>query len=90
MNTDSDNSLLEFPCDFPIKMMGHDRGAFYEAARAIIEEHAGAISEDAVRTSSSRNGRFVSMTVTIRAGSRQQLDAIYNDLSKHDEILVAL
>ncbi len=90
-NSDSnDNSLLEFPCEFPIKMMGHDREAFHATARAIIEQHAGAIDDDAIRLAASRNGRFVSMTVTIQAKSQQQLDAIYVDLSASDEILVAL
>lgn len=90
MNADSEKSLLEFPCDFPIKMMGHDRASFHEAARAVIETHAGVIDDDAVRTSSSRNGRFISVTVTIRAQSQQQLDAIYRDLTDHEEVLVAL
>lgn len=86
----SDQQILEFPCDFPIKMMGHDRREFHEAARAVIEQHAGPVDEDAVRLASSRNGRFVSLTITIRAQSRQQLDAIYMDLTAHEEILVAL
>ncbi|MDZ7770225.1 MAG: DUF493 domain-containing protein [Woeseiaceae bacterium] len=89
-NNSNDNSLLEFPCEFPIKMMGHDREAFHATARAIIEQHAGAIDDNAIRLAASRNGRFVSMTVTIHAESRQQLDAIYVDLSDSDEILVAL
>ncbi|MBT8096305.1 MAG: DUF493 domain-containing protein [Woeseia sp.] len=85
-----DSQLLEFPCDFPIKMMGKDHPAFHDAARAIIEEHAGPIDENLMRAASSRNGRFISLTITIRAHSQQQLDAIYVDLSAHDEILVAL
>lgn len=87
---DKDQTLLEFPCDFPIKMMGRDHPPFHAAARAIIEQHAGAIDESMVRAASSSNGRFVSLTFTIRAESQQQLDAIYIDLSAHDEILVAL
>lgn len=85
-----DRKLLEFPCDFPIKMMGKNEPSFHDAARSVVEHHAGPIDETAVRTSNSRNGRFVSMTVTIRAVSQQQLDAIYVDLTAHDEILVAL
>lgn len=85
-----ERKLLEFPCEFPIKMMGKDRPAFHDAARAIVEQHSGPIDDSAVRTSSSRNGRFVSLTITIRAVSQQQLDAIYIDLTAHDEVLVAL
>ena len=83
-------SLLEFPCDFPIKMMGRDQPEFRVAAFEVIERHAGPVANDAVRESSSREGRFLSITVTIRATSQQQLDDIYRDLSSHEQILVAL
>ena len=83
-------TLLEFPCEFPIKMMGRDEPAFYDAARQIIEKHAGELDEDAYRKAMSRDANFVSLTVTINATSQKQLDDIYRDLSAHDEILVAL
>lgn len=83
-------SLLEFPCDFPIKMMGRDQRAFREAAFEVIERHAGPVSGDAVRESLSREGRFLSITVTITATSQQQLDDIYRDLCAHAQVLVAL
>lgn len=81
---------LEFPCEFPIKMMGHDQPAFHAAARTIVERHAGELEDDAIRQSHSRKGNFVSLTVTINATSQTQLDRIYEDLSADDEILVAL
>jgi putative lipoic acid-binding regulatory protein len=87
---DREDTLLEFPCDFPIKMMGRDEDSFREAAIAVIEEHAGKLSDDAISTSSSRKGNFVSITVTISAQSQQQLDDIYQALTDHEEILVAL
>lgn len=83
-------TMLEFPCEFPIKMMGRDEPAFHDAARQIIEKHAGALDDDAYRKAMSRDANFVSLTVTITATSQQQLDDIYQDLSAHDEILVAL
>ncbi|HEX2140583.1 MAG TPA: DUF493 domain-containing protein [Woeseiaceae bacterium] len=84
------DSVLEFPCDFPIKMMGRDAPEFRAAAFGVIERHAGPVADDAVRESSSRQGRFLSITVTIKATSQQQLDDIYRDLSSHEQILVAL
>ena len=83
-------TMLEFPCEFPIKMMGRDEPAFHDAARTIIERHAGQVDDDAYRTAMSRDANFVSLTVTINATSQQQLDDIYQELSAHDEILVAL
>ena len=83
-------ALLEFPCQFPIKMMGRDHAAFHAAARGIVAKHAGEIRGDAIGQSASRKGNFVSVTITIEATSQQQLDKIYADLTEHDEILVAL
>ncbi len=83
-------AILEFPCQFPIKIMGRDHAAFHEAARSIVGRHAGDISDDAVRQAASRKGNFVSVTITIEATSQQQLDDIYQDLTADEEILVAL
>ena len=85
-----DETLLAFPCDFPIKMMGRDEPGFREAAVALVEQHAGAISDDAIRTAMSRKGKKQSITITIKAKNQKQLDDIYRDLSKNEEILVAL
>lgn len=84
------DSLLEFPCKFPIKMMGRDDDAFRESALQIIERHAGIVEDDAVRITPSSAGNFVSITVTIDAKSQAQLDDIYNDLSANSDVLVAL
>lgn len=84
------DTLLEFPCEFPIKMMGRDEQAFRAAALAVIRRHAGPVPDEAVREAASRGGRFVSLTVTITATSRQQLDAIYRDLTANKQVLVAL
>lgn len=88
--TSSGESLLEFPCEFPIKMMGRDEPAFHEAARAILERHVGELESDAMRKAHSRNANFVSLTATITATSQAQLDGIYAELSASDDILVAL
>jgi len=85
-----DETLLAFPCDFPIKMMGRDEPGFREAAVSLVEQHAGAISDDAIRTAMSRKGNFLSITITIKAKNQKQLDDIYRDLSKNEEVLVAL
>jgi putative lipoic acid-binding regulatory protein len=85
-----DEKLLQFPCDFPVKMMGRDQPEFRETAIALIERHTGEIQSDAIRTTLSRKGNFLSITITIKATSQQQLDDIYRDLTEHDAILVAL
>lgn len=86
----ADESVLEFPCRFPIKMMGRDTPEFRSTARALVEKHAGAVDDGAVQAASSRHGRFVSVTVTITATSREQLDAIYREVTAHEDVLMAL
>ena len=86
----SDESVIEFPCTFPIKMMGRDTPEFRATARTLVEKHAGVVPDEAVQVALSRNGRFVSITVTIIATSQQQLDDIYADATNHADVLYAL
>ena len=86
----AEESAIEFPCEFPIKMMGRDTPEFRSTARALVEKHAGKVANDAVREAQSRKGNFVSITVTITATSQQQLDAIYQDVTDHEDVLMAL
>ncbi|WP_405223537.1 YbeD family protein [Lentisalinibacter sediminis] len=86
-----EDSLLEFPCDFPIKVMGRDEDDdFRSEAVAIVEAEVGPLPAGAVTTQPSRNGRFLSVTVTVRAESRAQLDSLYRRLSNHERVLVVL
>ena len=71
-------------------MMGRDEPEFRDAAVSVVEQHAGTIADDAIRTTNSRNGNFLSITITIEAQSQRQLDDIYRDLTEHEEILAAL
>jgi putative lipoic acid-binding regulatory protein len=86
----NDETLLEFPCDFPIKIMGRESDEFRALARALVEKHTGPLSDDAIASALSRNGAFISVTVTVVAQSQQQLDDIYREVTSHDEILIAL
>lgn len=90
MTDQSDDTLLEFPCRFPIKMMGRDGDSFREAVLELVESHVGKIPADSISESMSSKGNFRSITVTIDAESQQQLDNIYQALCDHEEILVAL
>jgi putative lipoic acid-binding regulatory protein len=86
----NDESVIEFPCEFPIKMMGRDTPEFRATARILIEHHVGPLAEEAIQTNLSGKGNFVSVTVTVTATSQQQLDDIYRDVSGHDDVLMAL
>lgn len=90
MADEDQKPVIEFPCSFPIKMMGRDQKSFRKSAIEVVARHTGEVAEDAIRTSMSRNGNFVAITITIEAESQEQLDNLYNDLCSHEEILVAL
>lgn len=86
----SDQSLLEFPCDFPVKIMGRESAAFRSLAREMVERHVGPVNDNCVQSSLSRNGSFVSVTITVHAQNQLQLDNIYREVSAHVDVLMAL
>lgn len=85
-----DDELFRFPADFPVKVMGRDSESFRTLTLAIIERHAGPMSPDRITERTSRAGKFLALTYTIRAESRAQLDSIYQDLTDSGVVLVAL
>ncbi len=86
----SSDSLIEFPCDFPLKVMGHAAADFDALVRGIVGRHVARLAPDAVRATPSRQGKYVSLTVTVRAESQAQLDALYTELSAHERVLMVL
>jgi putative lipoic acid-binding regulatory protein len=83
-------TLLEFPCKFPIKAMGRDIDGFKELVEKIVFEHAGVYPGEVTTTNSSETGKFVSVTVTIEATSKAQLDCIYLALTDCEQVVIAL
>jgi putative lipoic acid-binding regulatory protein len=82
--------LFDFPCDFPIKVMGRESESFRTLTLAIVERHAGSLAPERISERASSGGRFLALTYTIRAESRAQLDRIYQDLTDSGVVLVAL
>ena len=87
---DVQETLLEFPCKFPIKAMGRCEAGFEALAVAIILGHADIFKNEEITTNPSGSKNFVSVTVTILATSKAQLDRIYKDLTDCEQVLVAL
>ena len=83
-------TLLEFPVDFPIKIMGAANEAFRSRAIGIVTRHFGAPDPSRIEERPSRGGRYLGLTITVRAESRAQLDAAYLELSACPDVLVAL
>lgn len=85
-----DQSLIEYPCDFPIKIMGKADGELEQTVIAIFRRHCPDLGEGAISSRSSKGGNYLALTVTIRATSREQLDNIYRELSACEQVLMAL
>ena len=88
--SDEQESPLKFPCDFPIKAMGKTGCDLDITVVEIVRRHAPDLAEGAVSTRDSKQGNYISVTVVVRATSRDQLDAIYQDLVDHDDVIMAL
>lgn len=86
----SDDSIFEFPCDIPIKVLGVNGAALRDAAYGIVRNHYGELDDDRFQERASRGGNYVSLTITVHAESREQIDAVYRDLTAHSDILVVL
>lgn len=87
---DPQETLLEFPCDYAIKAMGLTTIELDAVVVEIVRRHVADIAEGAVTTKQSSGGKFTSITVNIRATSKPQLDAIYQELSSHELIKYVL
>jgi uncharacterized protein len=87
---ENQDTTIEFPCDFPIKIMGRASLAFEANIVAIVRKHSPEIGEGAFKIRHSKEGAYVSITATIPAKSKQQLDAIYKELTANKQVLMVL
>jgi uncharacterized protein len=83
-------SLIEYPCDFPIKILGHTRAGFAQAMLEVVRRHAPDFDGAAMEMRSSRRGKYLSVTCVIRATSREQLDNLYRELCDHPMVVMVL
>jgi putative lipoic acid-binding regulatory protein len=79
----TEESLLEFPCDFPIKVMGETSDAFASTMVEVIKSIDPTFDASKVDMRASTGGRFISLTCTVNATSRAHLDDIYRALTSH-------
>ena len=88
--SDQKESIMEFPCRFPIKAMGKNQNDFELQVVSLVRKHCPDLAEGAVVSRDSKGGKYLSVTVTVTATSREQLDNIYMELSACEEVLMAL
>jgi putative lipoic acid-binding regulatory protein len=85
-----DKSLIEYPSQFPIKIMGAKADGFVHAVTQIARQFDPAFDASTIELRDSREGNYLGITITIRATSREQLDELYRTLSTHPMVKVVL
>jgi uncharacterized protein len=83
-------TLLEFPTDFPIKIMGKRNDDFAQAILGVVLRHAPDFNGCSMEMRASSKGNYLSLTCTIRATSKLQLDNLYRELSSHPLVSMVL
>ena len=87
---ESGDSLLEFPCAFPLKIMGLAGDALAQGVLEVVLRHAPDFDGATMEMRASSGGKYLSLTCTIQAVSKLQLDALYRELSSHPLVKVVL
>ena len=85
-----EETLFEFPCAFPLKVMGVAHDALAQTVLEIVLRHAPDFDGATMEMRASSGGKYLSLTCTITATSKRQLDALYTELSSHPLVKVAL
>jgi putative lipoic acid-binding regulatory protein len=84
------DSLLEYPCDFPIKVLGRTQVGFAQSILEVVRSHAPDFDGTTIQMKTSRGGKYLSMTCVVRATSRVQLDDLYRALCDHPMVVMVL
>jgi len=90
LETPAGESLLVFPCAFPIKVMGLTQDSFAQTIVQVVQKHAPDFDPATVEMRASTAGKYLSLTCTITATSRDQLDDLYRELSSHPMVTMVL
>ena len=85
-----DSSLIEYPCEFPVKIMGTTQAGFAQSVLEVVSRHAPDFDGATMAMKTSKHGKYLSITCSINATSRPQLDALYRDLCDHPMVVMVL
>jgi putative lipoic acid-binding regulatory protein len=83
-------SALEFPCAFPIKVMGRTQPGFAQEVVDVVQRHAPDFDPSTLEMRASKAGNYLSVTATVNAVSRAQLDDLYRELVRHPMVTMVL
>jgi len=86
----SEETLLEFPCDFPIKIIGLNQAGYAQAVLDVVMLHAPDFDSASMEMRPSGKNKYLSLTCSVRATSKAQLDALYLALTGHPLVKMVL
>jgi uncharacterized protein len=86
----SSSTLIDYPCEFPIKIMGKDEREFAKSVLIIVNRHIPGFDDKSVETRASKKNKYLSLTCTVYVVSQSQLDALYQELCDHPMVLMVL
>ena len=89
-NGHMEESIIKFPCDFTVKIMGKSQGDFKKRALDIVKKHFPTITDAHIQKKYSKDNNYLSLSISVNAKSKIQLDALYQELSNTKEILMVL
>ncbi|MCP4077096.1 MAG: DUF493 domain-containing protein [Gammaproteobacteria bacterium] len=84
------NEVMEFPCEFPLKVFGLSKPEFEQIVIELVSVHCPPSTRFQVKKNESKKGKYQSLTVTFTAQSRAQMDAIYQSLTDSEHVVMSL
>lgn len=89
-DVDQEAPKIEFPCDYPIKVMGVASETFQQLVLEVVHRHASPVPQDRVTERASAKGNYISVTVVIEATGEEQLNTIFRELMDHENVKIVL
>lgn len=86
----TNTTLIEFPCNFPVKIIGTNSSSFFDDIKAIVHEHFPNIEDHCISQNMSQKSNFLAITVTVFVKDQEMLDNFYRELTKHPDIKMVL
>lgn len=86
----SEDTLMTFPHDYPLKVMGRNNDDFRSVVLGIVQKHMGDFDQNKIEERPSKDGTYLGLTITVVATSKAQLDALYRELTSCERVMVAL
>jgi putative lipoic acid-binding regulatory protein len=84
------SSLIEFPCDFQIKIIGKNSDSFYDEIAEIARKHHSDFNDSLTKSQRSEQGNYLAITITVHAHNQGSLDALYRELTQHPDVKMVL